>query len=118
MRYAADTDGYAKQLEALFTTLRLLSVLDMEALIESADVTDRVLTGDPTGEYARMDAGTKQAYLRRVEQLARRADTEEHIYARAPSSAARRTRGGTSDFTSSPRAVITARAGTSGQMFY
>ena len=83
MRYAADTDAYAKQLEALFTTLRLLSVLDMEALIESADVTDRVLTGDPTGEYARMDAGTKQAYLRRVEQLARSADTEEHIYARA-----------------------------------
>ena len=83
MRYAADTDAYAKQLEALFTTLRLLSVLDMEALIESADVTDRVLTGDPTGEYARMDAGTKQAYLRRVEQLARRTDTEEHIYARA-----------------------------------
>ena len=83
MRYAADTDDHAKRLEALFTTLRLLSVVDMEALIESADVTDRVLAGDPTGEYAGMDAGTKQAYLRRVEKLASRAGTEEHIYARA-----------------------------------
>ena len=82
MRYASDTGEYAKRLEALFGTLRLFTVLDLEKLISSADVTDSVLCADPAGDYARMDSGTKQAYLHRVEKLARREGTEEHIYAR------------------------------------
>lgn len=82
MRYAADTEKYAKRLEALFTTLRLLAVVDMDKLINAADITDSILCLDPTGEYARMDDGTKQAYLARVEKLAAREGVEEHIYAR------------------------------------
>ena len=82
MRYASETEDYAKRLEALFGTLRLFAVLDTEKLVNAADVTGGILARDPAGEYARMDAGTKLDYLRRVEALARREGVEEHVYAR------------------------------------
>lgn len=82
MRYAAETGEHAAAFEALFTTLRLFSVLDAEKLINSADVTNAVLAADPSGEYGNMDAGTRLSYLRRVEKLARREGLEEHVYAR------------------------------------
>ncbi len=82
MQYAADTAEHAAALEALFTTLRLFSVLDLERLLNAADVTGAVLAADPTGDYARMDSATRRSYLRRVEQLARREGIEEHVLAR------------------------------------
>ncbi|MGI5976095.1 MAG: GH36-type glycosyl hydrolase domain-containing protein [Candidatus Limivicinus sp.] len=81
MRSASDTDDYAPALEALFTTLRLFGAVDMEKLIRRADVTNAILGADPTGDYGRMDSGTKLAYLQRVELLARRAGIEEPEYA-------------------------------------
>lgn len=82
MRYASDTDVYAERLKALFTTLRLFNTADLQALTEKADITDRILSrGDPTGEYERMDAGTKREYLKRVEKLAKRTGERAHIYA-------------------------------------
>lgn len=83
MQYAADTEPHAESFKALFTSLRLISVLDWEALISAADVTSAVLCADPTGDYPRMDSGTKASYLRRVELLARREGVEEHVYARS-----------------------------------
>lgn len=83
MQYAADTSMHAESFKALFTSLRLISVLDWEALISAADVTSAVLCADPTGDYPRMDSGTKASYLRRVEQLARKQGVEEHIFARS-----------------------------------
>lgn len=82
MRYAAETGEHAAAFEALFTTLRLFSVLDAEKLINSADVTNAVLAADPSGEYGNMDAGTRLSYLRRVEKMARREGLEEHVFAR------------------------------------
>ena len=82
MQYAADTAVQARELEALFTTLRLFSVLDAEKLIRSADLTDAALSQDPSGDYPRMDSGTRQDYLRRVEALARQEGLEEHVFAR------------------------------------
>ena len=82
LQYAADMEDYVKPLEALFSTLRLLAVLDPEALLDGADVTGAVLAEDPSGEYLRMDGATRRDYLRRVEVLARRAGLEEHVYAR------------------------------------
>lgn len=83
MQYAADTTTHAESFKALFGSLRLISVLDWEKLISAADVTSAVLCADPTGDYPRMDSGTKASYLRRVELLARRQGVEEHIYARS-----------------------------------
>lgn len=82
MRYAADTEIYAERLKALFTTLRLFASADMTALISECDVTNAELSREATGEYARMDEGTKQAYLRRVEYLSRREGVREDVYAR------------------------------------
>lgn len=82
LRYAYEMREFEPQFEALFGTLRLFAVLDLEKLISSADVTNAVLCADPSADYARMDTGTQQEYLRRVEELARNDGTEEHIYAR------------------------------------
>lgn len=82
LRYAYEMCEFEPRLEALFGTLRLFAVLDIEKLISSADVTNAVLCADPSADYARMDSGTRQEYLRRVEKLARAEGVEEHIYAR------------------------------------
>ena len=60
MQYASDTGEYAKELEALFGTLRLFSVLDTEKLLSGADVAEAILSRDPTGDYPNMDLGTRQ----------------------------------------------------------
>ena len=82
MQYAADTDPHAKALAALFSTLRLFSVLDAEKLLNASDVSSAILSADPTGDYTRMDAGTRHEYLRRLERLARRRGLEEHELAK------------------------------------
>ena len=82
MQYAADTAPHSRALEALFGSLRLFSVLDMEALLTGADVTNGILCADPSGDYPHMDRQTRQDYLLRVEKLAYRAGMEEHSYAR------------------------------------
>lgn len=68
-------------MESLFSSLRLFSVLDGDKLLNGADVTDAVLSADPTGDYVRMDRASKLQYLRRVERLSRREGLEEHVYA-------------------------------------
>ncbi|MBQ6465553.1 MAG: hypothetical protein IJJ43_04730 [Oscillospiraceae bacterium] len=80
--YAADTDEHAKAFEALFGTLRLLAVTDLERLLDEADVSGAVLASERAGVYSRMDRGTRQQYLERLEHLARRAGVEEYLCAR------------------------------------
>lgn len=70
-----------KALEALFTSLRLFTVLDMEKILDRANVTNGILATELSGDYARMDSGTRRQYLRRVEKLARREGTQEHEFA-------------------------------------
>ena len=82
MQYASDTKEQAKELEALFGTLRLFSVLDMEKLLSGVNVTEAILATDPSGDYPKMDSGTKQDYLSRLEALARDQGLEEHVLAR------------------------------------
>lgn len=81
MLYAADTASHAQALSALFGSLRLFSVLDLEKLLNSADVSGRILSGDPSGDYGRMDSLTRRQYLLRLERMARRLGMEEHILA-------------------------------------
>ena len=82
MQYAADTSSHAQALSALFTSLRLFSVLDLEKLLAQADVSGGILSADPSGDYERMDASTRREYLLRLEKLARRAGLEEQVLAR------------------------------------
>ena len=59
--YAADMTEHAKAFEALFGTLRLLGVLDMEKLLDEADATGAALAAEAAGVYPQMDRGTKRA---------------------------------------------------------
>ncbi len=81
MQYAADTTAHAQALSALFTSLRLFSVLDLEKLLAQADVSGGILSADPSGDYERMDSSTRREYLLRLEKLARRAGLEEQVLA-------------------------------------
>ena len=72
----------AREMEAVFSSLRLLSVTDPEPLLRRVDLTDRILSEDPTGDYAHMDPPTRAAYLRRAAKLARAQGLEEQEYAR------------------------------------
>lgn len=78
MQYAADTTPHAKAMAALFGSLRLLASLDTEKLVSAADVSNAILSADPSGDYPKMDAATRGEYLRRLEKLARRRGLEEH----------------------------------------
>lgn len=82
LRKSAEPGRFTEPLEALFTTLRLFSVLDAEPLLTGADLTHAILCADPTGDYPKMDAATRQDYLRRVAELARREGLQEQVYAR------------------------------------
>ncbi len=82
MQYGTPELSPAKTMEKLFTSLRLFSVVDMEALINSCDVTNGILSSDPSGTYPDMDQGTKLSYLKAVEKLSRREGIEEYIYAK------------------------------------
>ncbi len=81
MQYAAETSAHANALSRLFSSLRLLSVIDTEKLIESVDVSGAILCCDPSGDYPRMDSATRQDYLRRLEALARRDGLSEQVCA-------------------------------------
>ncbi len=81
LQSGAPPADFSAPLEALFTTLRLFSVLDTEALLRSVDLTDAILCGDPTGEYPRMDDATRRDYLQRLALQARRAGMEERDWA-------------------------------------
>ena len=81
MEYSCDESALAEAMEALIKSMRLLSALDAEELISSCDRLDSILSRDPAGCYAHMDAVTKRSYLQRVEKLARRSGLHEDAYA-------------------------------------
>ena len=81
MLNSSDAEAYAQELEALFSSLRLLSSMDMERLLDSVDVCSAILSRDPTGDYPKMDRDTKTEYLRRLEIMAAQRDVEEYTLA-------------------------------------
>ena len=84
-RSEGDTDareGCAVILSALFAALRALPLMDLETLTGRVNVPGLILELDATGEYARMDAQTKKAYLRRLGKLADQRGTEPAALAR------------------------------------
>lgn len=76
MEFADGSDEYAPALEALFGALRLFAVLDLENLLDSADMTAEALRADPDGVFQRMDSASRGEYLRRIEYLSRREGVE------------------------------------------
>ena len=70
------------ELSALFGSLSLLSSMDMEGVLDEADVPGALLRGDPDGSFQRMERVTKNEYLRRLSELAEAEGIEEQDMAR------------------------------------
>lgn len=68
----------AKTAGALFSSLRQLSLLDMEPLLSAADRTEQLLLQDPAGIYPQMDERSRREYRCQVERLARSRGMAEH----------------------------------------
>lgn len=66
----------------LFTTLRLLGTLDFSALLERESAVEQILRTDPAGVYPNMAESTRDAYRRKVSELAKEHNTEEYRIAR------------------------------------
>ena len=79
---SSDPGSSVEDMAALFNSLRLLSVIDMDEILESADISGAILADDPTGHYKRMDRVTVMAYLDRLELLAKKRGIEEQVLAR------------------------------------
>ena len=79
---------------ALFTSLRLWGTLDLAKMLEEADRTEQILRQDPAGVYPLMDEGSRAAYRRQTEKLARRRGIPEY---RAAQRAVRLAREGQTD---------------------
>ena len=75
--------GHAQILSALFAALRSLPLMDFDELTERVNVPGLILARDPTGEYPRMDAQTKRAYLQVLSAMAEKNGAEEAAAARA-----------------------------------
>ena len=71
-------DGFA----AVFTSLRLVGGLDMQCLLESVDVSEKLLRSDPSGVYSEMDDLSRAYYRERLSQLAKANSMEEHYLAK------------------------------------
>ncbi len=82
LRSASELEPIAEEFAALFGSLRLLGTLDMEQILDKADVSGAILAEDPTGHYAMMDRETKGEYLSRLSRLAKSESLEEHLLAR------------------------------------
>ena len=70
----------AETVGALFQSLIALSSMDMEALLDEANVPGGILAADPA--YPAMDRQTRDAYLSRLSALAEKQGMEEQILAR------------------------------------
>lgn len=75
-------DGDGEYAGKLFTSLRLLSTLDFSALLEQESAVEQIFSADPAGIYPRMAQSTRDAYRRKVSELARRHNTEEYRIAK------------------------------------
>jgi len=89
--YESGAHGSAAGVSAgnLFSSLRLLSTVDLSEVLEAVDITERILSEDPAGVYPQMAEKTRAVYKRRVEQLARKYSASERSVAERALSLAR-----------------------------
>ena len=86
-----EPETLTEELAALFGSLTLLAAMDMDALLDDADIPGQILAEDPDGSYPKMDRVTKDDYLRRLSELADEQDMDEQALARLLIAEAKRT---------------------------
>ena len=77
----AETD-LEEKMERVFSSLRLLTGLDMLNLLDELSFTEQLFQKDPAGVYAEMDEKTRQRYRSTVSKMAEKKAVEEHEIAR------------------------------------
>ena len=82
LEQTAEPDALSTQFASLFGSLRLISELDMHALLERTDAVEKALMADPSGVYPRMDEQSRAEYRSRLSRLAKREGLEEHAFAK------------------------------------
>lgn len=78
----AKPEDRSGEFDSIFTSLRLLGTLDLSALLDRVDLTERILRRDPAGIYPLMDDRTRDHYRRQVTYLARETGFDEQHLAR------------------------------------
>jgi hypothetical protein len=79
---SSEPETLTEELAALFASLTLLAVMDMDTLLDEADIPGQILAEDPAGCYSKMDRMTKEDYLRRLSELADEQGLDEQTFAR------------------------------------
>lgn len=62
----------------IFTSLRLLSSLDVSGILEDISCTERILSEDPAGIYSGMEEATRQNYRGEVARLAKKMGMQDY----------------------------------------
>lgn len=79
---SSEPEALTEELSALFGSLTLLGAMDMDTLLDTANIPGQILAEDPDGSYPKMDRVTKEDYLRRLSDLAEKQDMDEQALAR------------------------------------
>ena len=79
---SSEPENLSESMAALFGSLNLLSTMDMERVLDEADVPAAILSEDPDGSFPRMDRLTREGYLRRLAEMAEAQDLDEQALAR------------------------------------
>ena len=79
---SSEPETLTEELAALFASLTLLAAMDMDTLLDDADIPGQILAEDPVGCYSKMDRLTKEDYLRRLSELADEQGLDEQTFAR------------------------------------
>lgn len=66
----------------IFTSMKLLDILDWHAFFENVSLVERALRADPDGTYPQMDFMSRDRYRHRVEMLAKHSAQDEVTIAR------------------------------------
>ena len=82
LKASSEPEALTGELAALFGSLISLSTIDIDAMLESADISGQIFAGEADGSYAKMDRVTKDAYLRRLSALAGAEGLDEQALAR------------------------------------
>lgn len=81
LKRTSSPEDFAADMAAIFTSLRLVSELDMQPMLERVDIAEKALMADPAGIYPRMDDQSRALYRERLSVVAKRSALEEHSMA-------------------------------------
>ena len=86
---SSEPEELTELLASLFQSLILLGTMDMEAVLDAADVPGQILAGEAEGSFPRMDRQTREEYLRRLAEMAEAEGLDEQALARRLTDTAR-----------------------------